>query len=543
MPSTTFTPFKFLRRNRTWYIAYPDLVTGKQRQKATKYHADEEAAAERYLVVFIQKYRAKKLLTGNSVEGPMTVARWAVKWLADLTDRDIGAADDYRSVLKNHILPHIGNLRLDEVKREHIDQVMAKVKKLERAPRTQLHVYWTMKAMFNRAVQGDLLSASPCRLTKRDLPKLKDADPEWRDTALFSKAEIQALVTDERIPWVRRVFYALEFLTGSRFGEVSALRIRHYHPDRQPLGMLQVALSYSTKKKKVKGVKTDVPRKVPVHPWLADVLAPWLAYGWEQFMGRPPTPDDLMVPTERDTHRKADVGWRQLNGLPAREATPAVRGKPAVAARAAKLGDLGLLGFKRRRQHDARLSFITLAVEDGAIRHVLKEVTHGKEGTVMDGYQRSSWSLLCAQVSKLDIGPPAPPTPTIAAAPGANVAPANSAELLRQGLPQGCQVQKAAQLLVVTTRPQRDSNAESPTGQTRTRDDSDGQTAQRQDDEQPSAAPITAIRGRPQAVAILATLALRQVLAALDRGRLDEARAILLRAIKDEADERRGAAS
>lgn len=536
MPSTTFTPFLFLRRNRTWYIAYPDLVTGKQRQKATKYRADEEAAARRYLPVFIQKYQAKKRLAGDGVEGPMTVARWAVSWLAGLVDKEIGAVDDYRSILKHHILPHIGSLQLDGVKREHIDQVMAKVKKLERAPRTQLHVYWTMKAMFNRAVQEDLLPATPCRLTKRDLPKLKDADPEWRDTAVFSKAEIQAIVTSERIPWPRRVFYALEFLTGSRFGEVSALRIRHYHPDRKPLGMLQIAVSYNTKKKKVKGVKTDVPRTMPVHPWLADILAPWLAYGWEQFMGRPPTPDDIMVPTERGTHRKADVGWRQLNGLPAREATPAAKGKPAVKARKAVKGDLELLGFRRRRQHDARHTFITLAVEDGAIRHVLKEVTHGKEGTVMDGYQRSSWSLLCAQVSKLDIGPPGLPAPTL-------VAPANSAESLGPGLPQGCHDQKVKQLLTVAERPQRDSNPDFPSGQTRPRDDSDGQAARRRGEERPAAAPPAANRGQSQAVATLATLALRQVLAALDRGRLDEARAILLRAIKDESDERREAVS
>lgn len=39
--------------------------------------------------------------------------------------------------------------------------------------------------------------------------------------------------------------------------------------------------SYSTKKRKVKGTKTENPREMPVHPTLARILAEWRLSGFE----------------------------------------------------------------------------------------------------------------------------------------------------------------------------------------------------------------------------------------------------------------------
>jgi hypothetical protein len=51
--------------------------------------------------------------------------------------------------------------------------------------------------------------------------------------------------------------------------------------------------------------KTAVPRRGPVHPTLARVLAEWKPAGWESTYGRMPTPDDLITPTRDMTERTA----------------------------------------------------------------------------------------------------------------------------------------------------------------------------------------------------------------------------------------------
>ncbi len=46
----------------------------------------------------------------------------------------------------------------------------------------------------------------------------------------------------------------------------------------------------------MQSVKTEVPRRMPVHPTLAKILAAWRLGGWAEMMGRAPKADDLIVP-------------------------------------------------------------------------------------------------------------------------------------------------------------------------------------------------------------------------------------------------------
>ena len=91
------------------------------------------------------------------------------------------------------------------------------------------------------------------------------------------------------------MFYALEGIAGLRLGEAAGLRFRHYDPSLKPLGRLLIATSYDKGR-----TKTKQPRRMPVHPTLAAILAEWRLSGWPAMMGRQPTPDDLIVPRPPD---------------------------------------------------------------------------------------------------------------------------------------------------------------------------------------------------------------------------------------------------
>jgi hypothetical protein len=54
-----------------------------------------------------------------------------------------------------------------------------------------------------------------------ELPPKEDKDPLWRAGAVFTQAEVEQLIGDERVPEDRRVPYAVLFQlrgVGSRFG-------------------------------------------------------------------------------------------------------------------------------------------------------------------------------------------------------------------------------------------------------------------------------------------------------------------------------------
>lgn len=518
-PPKLFEPYLFLRRGRIWTIIYPS-PDGQKKQKATKFRGPEQRGkAQKALALFTERLKAGRLIEGrDGDEGPLTVARWAKRWLDTRTVKGISTVDDYRSRLEHHALPVIGHLRLDAVTPEHITQVMQVMAEAadKLAPRSQLHVYQTMKTMFGRAVPR-LLEVNPCSIHSEDLPQKKDADSEWRPTAIFSREEVQHILTAPEIPIDRRVFYGVMFLAGLRFGEISALHVRHYDARLDPLGQLQVGKSYNSKKRKVKGVKTDRPRVVPVHPWLKRLLGEWLALGWEQTFGRRPAPNDILIPTRKGTHRNSSVMWKQLNG------------ERAKKNHAAVAGDLERIGLRNRRQHDARRTFITLARADGARKDLLRLVTHGPEGDIVDIYTEMPWSALCEEVAKLKLAPPAPaPLTTVPNVPESLVLDDV------QGCQEGCHTGIRVEFQALEKRPQRDSNPQPQPGQSQPPPDNQRQPARSLGSDPPSRSAPVATAGQHRPMATMATLVLHQVLAALERDRTDQAKEIVRRAIAAE---------
>ena len=101
--------------------------------------------------------------------------------------------------------------------------------------------------------------------------------------------------------------------------------------------------------------------------------------GWERLMGRQPTPDDLLIPSSERKHLL----------------------DPQVLLRFHQ--DLEALGFRARRTHDARRTFVSLSLADGARRDILRWITHGPEGDIVSLYTTLPWDALCAEVSKLRV--------------------------------------------------------------------------------------------------------------------------------------------
>lgn len=348
---------------------------GTWRNLSTKYPVGKEREAKRLLAL-----TEARILAGAKLGGPVTVERYSKQWIEDRIARGIRSARDDESRFRRHIWPVLGALKLQEVRPRHLLELVRGLQaKGKLAPRSIRHVYAIVRALFHDAVAEELVEANPCVLKRFDLPKRIDKDPAWREGAIFDRGEIELLISDGRTPPDRRLLCALMSLAGLRFGEAAALTWNEYDDRCGPLGKLLVCKSYSVKTKEVKGVKTEVPRPVPVHPLLAELLAEWKREGWPTMMGRAPTATDLIVPSREGDHRSANHGLKKFHA------------------------DLARLGLRRRRQHDLRATFITLAQVDGAQQEILEWITHGPRGNITNVYTRFPWAARCEQVAKLKI--------------------------------------------------------------------------------------------------------------------------------------------
>lgn len=365
---------------------------GSDRRAATGYDVGQEVLAREMLEHVRSRVAAE---TGQAAAAGLTVRALADAWLAKRTTE---TADDDRGRLDNYILPALGHIPVTELGprriREFIDSLkrMRKLGNMRRdgtrtptddplAPRTIWHIYATLRRLLGDAVADEIIRSNPCEIKDGDLPVKRDKNRTWRRTAVFTRDELEMIISAESTPDDRRVLAALMFLGAMRFGEAAALCWRDYDPACEPLGKLVVEKSYSTKKRLVKGVKTENPREMPVHPTLARILASWKLGGFKRFTGRSAKPEDLIVPASRG-------GPRNVNHMLSRFHE-----------------DLERIGLRARRQHDARRTFITIARADGAAPDVLRWATHGpRGGDTMDAYTSLPWASLCVEVSKVRIG-------------------------------------------------------------------------------------------------------------------------------------------
>lgn len=376
------------RGKRLW-IKYK-TETGRKKCVPSSYVVGQEVLAREALKKLEDRVQARLSVSGD---GKPTVAVYGEKWIkkriARGFDMDVDAAR-----LRNHVFPILGDLPLGDVRPRHIRDMLylleqKKVTRHDRkgnvvkqekiAPRTIKNIFGVLRAMCRSAVIDELIVTTPCMVEREDMPKRADKDPAWRREAVFSREEIELLISDERVPEDRRVFYSVLFIGGVRFGECAALRMRHYDPSVKPLGRLVVARSYNVKTKAEKSTKTDVIREVPVHPTLAKVLAAWKLGGWERMMGRAPTAEDLLVPSRLGKNRSVNHMLKRFHQ------------------------DLERLGMRIRRQHDLRRTFISLTRGAEVSADLLKWITHGKSSSVMDDYTTPPWESLCGVILRLKV--------------------------------------------------------------------------------------------------------------------------------------------
>lgn len=339
-------------------------IDGQWRQVSTGFHVEQRADAEKWVGEQDAKVRRAREAKGGR-PGALTLRTYALAWLDKRTNK---TASDDRNRLVKHVLPLVGDVLVADFRPRHARDLILKLKEdAAIAPRTIRHISGLMHSVFKSAVIEDLIAENPIVYERGVLPKKVDKDPLWRNKAIFTRREVEQLISDPRIPFDRRVLYALKFFTG-RHGEVSRLTWNEYDASIKPLGALRFGET-----------KNGVPRDVPVHPVLAKMLAAW----------RPVCTSNIIAPTRAGLMRKSPETQKQF------------------------VKDLAKIGLRtkatlklNRRGHDLRRTLITLARGDGASDSLLRFITHGpKQGEILDMYSSPPWEALCDTMKKLRIRP------------------------------------------------------------------------------------------------------------------------------------------
>jgi integrase len=198
-----------------------------------------------------------------------TVAEYWTVWLAEAESANASSTvDSKKSAFKNHVLPTLGHLRLDEITFTHvnewrqgllkplIDPTTGQQIRDKLDPYTVAHHLATLHAFLNFAVANDVIPRLPKKWPKQHVPEKERPFLSFEDAERLVAAP-QPYSPKPWTSWRWRVMHAMlivDLRTGLRIGELRALRWRNVHLDR---GVLWVRETIGKKgeRKEPKGKK------------------------------------------------------------------------------------------------------------------------------------------------------------------------------------------------------------------------------------------------------------------------------------------------
>lgn len=339
-----------------------DPGTGKQIQRSITGKTQKEVA---------QKLKAATAALDTSTylaPSKMTVQEWLDIWVADyLGNAKPHTKKSYQGIIKNHIVPKIGAVKLAELTPIQVQRLINSVRSTKRTeqgdevnPKTVKNVHGVLHSALNQAVQCGLLRTNPADRTV--LPKR-------------SKADIH-VIGDEMLPeFFKEIeghpfqyLYVVDLFTGMRQSELLGLQWSDINFSEktvmvkrqlQYLGSAHGGYRYSTP-------KNNKSRLIMLPDIAVQALEQQREKQNEMRLLAGDTwnnPDDLVFTNGLGEHIKHDLVYRHLKRIFKRMGTP----------------DL--------RFHDLRHSYAVISLQSGCdIKTVQENLGHYAAAFTLDTY-------------------------------------------------------------------------------------------------------------------------------------------------------------
>jgi integrase len=254
------------RGERSWELKFDlgcDPVTGKRRIRYLNVKGSK-AEAKIELARLVAKNAA-----GERVDpSKETVAEFTERWGRDWASINTGAKtwERYRELLKLHVIPHIGTIRVQKLRATHLAELYAKLLRAgghegrPLAPMTVTHVHRVLHRLLGHATTWGVIATNVASVVSP--PPIAETE-----IAILTEEQINAILRHLQGRTLRPI---VSFLlgTGVRRGEALALRWKDVDLDKGVIRIEQ-SLEQTRAGLKFKSPKTRHGRRnVSISPWL-----------------------------------------------------------------------------------------------------------------------------------------------------------------------------------------------------------------------------------------------------------------------------------
>jgi integrase len=156
----------------------------------------------------------------------LTVGQYVNEWLVNNRKIRRTTRKTYEAIVRRHIEPTIGRILLTDLRANHIDSMLTRIRSREPAisATTAKRVFALLRAALNAAVKKRLIPYNPCAGV--------DTEPENRyEAKVYSPSQVATFLRaaeGDRLALLSRLI----LVRGLRRGEACGVRWRDFHPDQ-----------------------------------------------------------------------------------------------------------------------------------------------------------------------------------------------------------------------------------------------------------------------------------------------------------------------
>ncbi len=267
----------------------------------------------------------------------------------------------YEHTFRNHILPDIGDMRLNDIKPLDIQEWVDSLSEKNLSPATVGRVYRYLRSCLRQAQAWDVTPNNPCR--KIILPRSNNGE-----LIFLEPTEIRQLLNEARDPG--RTLFALLAMSGLRVGEAIALTWKHVNFKQNAI-IVERAYDYWGGIQEPKTFSSR--RAVPLLPSLSEILREH-----EERQGKL-SPDDLLFAT------RGGKPWDHANARKEFEET------------------LSRANLKKVTLHSLRHSYASIMLASGAsIKALQRSLGHASATMTLNTYSHLIEESMESSVMRAD---------------------------------------------------------------------------------------------------------------------------------------------
>lgn len=261
-----------------------------------------------------ERRAARRAEAAKAEAQSVTLKQWSETWLADLEaapDRSRATVVSYRSVLKNHVLPDLGDIRLTELTTgrvaEHLTDLTRRPSRRHPGARVNgvaPNAVIVLRSMLNAAVKAKAGGLESFEFPTA--PKHRRVRPEDEHGEVAAPEEVKAF--SEAMPPHLQIAIPLAAWCALRIGELLGLQRRDLENLDDPRrAVLHVRRQFNVKANAITPPKADSIRSIA----LPESLLPALQHHLETYTPKGPTAPVLAGARGRRVSQSAlDRAWR-----------------------------------------------------------------------------------------------------------------------------------------------------------------------------------------------------------------------------------------